>query len=68
MKCLFCSEFMSDNVFHVCNSTVPNMSLRPSGLERMGVVTFGAQPPNTACSGLANTSPKLASLAKPTNR
>lgn len=26
------------------------------------------EPPNTACSGLAETSPKLASLAQPANR
>ena len=41
MKCLFCNKGMVG--FHVCDSSVQNMRLRPDGLERMGVVTFGAQ-------------------------
>ena len=66
MKCLFCKKEMVD--FHICNSTVQNMSLRPDGMEPFGYVTFGEIPPNTACTGLAETSAQLSGLAQPANQ
>ena len=39
MRCIFCDKEMVG--FHICDSSVPNMPLRPTGLERMGDVTFG---------------------------